>query len=146
VRLYAFCRTILNCYAENSSLLMGTKGRANITQTWIEGETKWKYTGPRTYENPGANPYQIEQNVLFQSIRKGSPFNSGDYMARSTLIGVMGQISCYTGSEVRWAEISASDFSYPPRPEDVRSGMEPPVQPGPDGTYPVFVPGLTKLL
>jgi predicted dehydrogenase len=146
VRLYAYCRTIPNCYGDNSSLLMGTKGRANITQTWIQGEMNWKYTGPRTYENPGANPYQIEHNVLFQSIRAATPFNSGAYMARSTLIGVMGQISCYTGQEVRWANVSQSDFFYPPRPEDVSVDMDPPVRPGPDGTYPVFVPGVTKLL
>jgi hypothetical protein len=125
---------------------MGTKGRANVTQTWIEGETKWKYSGPRPYENPGANPYQIEHNVLFSSIRKGTPFNSGDYMARSTLIGVIGQLSCYTGKAVTWEEAASSDFVYPPRPEEVTAQTEPPVRPGPDGTYPVFIPGVTKLL
>ena len=27
VRIYAYCRTIPNCYEENSSLILGTKGR-----------------------------------------------------------------------------------------------------------------------
>ena len=67
-------------------------------------------------------------------------------MARSTLIGIMGQFSCYTGKEVTWEQISKSDFYYPPKPEDCRFDMEPPVKPGPDGRYPVFVPGVTKLL
>jgi predicted dehydrogenase len=146
VRLYAFCRTIGDCYNENSSLLMGTKGRANITQGWIEGETNWKYAGPKTYANPDSNPYQIEHNELFRSIRRGTPLNSGDYMVRSTLIGIMGQLSCYTGKQVTWEQAFNSDFFFPPKPEDVRADMEPPVKPGPDGSYPVFVPGLTKLL
>ena len=33
-------------------------------------------------------------------------------MARSTLIGIMGQISCYTGKEVTWEQVSASDFYF----------------------------------
>ena len=67
-------------------------------------------------------------------------------MARSTLIGVMGQLSCYTGKEVTWEQISNSDFSYPPKPEDCHDGMEPPVKPGPNGSYPVYIPGRTALL
>ena len=146
VRLYAFCRTIQSCYNENSSLLMGTRGRANITQGWIEGETNWTYSGPSMYSAPNINPYQVEHDTLFRSIRNGIPFNSGDYMARSTLIGVMGQLSSYTGKTVSWEEASKSDFFYPPKPEDVTNESEAPVKPGPDGSYPTLVPGVTKLL
>ncbi len=58
----------------------------------------------------------------------------------------MGQISCYTGEELTWEQVSASDFYYPPSPEACRDGMEPPVVPGPDGSYPVLRPGFTRLL
>ncbi len=54
VRMYAFCRTIPNCYDENSSVLLGTKGRASVTGTRIEGETNWRYSGPRTYSAPAS--------------------------------------------------------------------------------------------
>jgi len=67
-------------------------------------------------------------------------------MARSTLATVMGQLSCYTGKEVTWEQATTSDFFYPPKPEDCRFDMEPPVKLGPDGHYPVYVPGQTKLL
>ena len=67
-------------------------------------------------------------------------------MVRSTMIAVMGQISCYSGQEVTWDQINASDFAYLPKPEDCRDGMEPPTKPGPDGSYPVYVPGKTKLI
>jgi predicted dehydrogenase len=140
VRLYAYCRTIDDCYNENSSVILGTKGRCFLTQTRIVGETKWQYSGPK------GNPYDIEHEEFFKAIRSGNPINSGDYMIRSTMTGIMGQLSCYTGKEVTWAQMTASDFFFAPKPEDVRADMEPPVKPGPDGTYPVFRPGVTKLL
>jgi len=67
-------------------------------------------------------------------------------MVRSTLIANMGQISCYTGREVTWDQISTSDFYFAPKPEDVRPDMEAPVKPDAEGNYPVFIPGVTKLL
>ncbi len=146
VRMYAFCRTIPNCYEENSSVLLGTKGRASVTGTRIEAETNWRYAGPRTYSAPGANPYQIEHDELFKAIRSGKPINSGSYMADSTMVGIMGQLSCYTGKAVTWEQLRASDFYYAPKPEDVRADMEPPVKPDADGIYPVFTPGVTTLL
>jgi predicted dehydrogenase len=142
VRVYAYCRTIDNCYNENSSFIMGTKGRCDLLKLRIMGETNWQSAGPPSKNNA----YDLEHVALFESIRKGKPLNNGDYMVRSTLITQMGQFSCYTGKEVTWEQINASDFYYPPKPEDVREDMEAPVKPGPDGTYPVFTPGVTKLL
>jgi hypothetical protein len=55
VRIYAACRTIPECYNENSSVLFGTKGCCFIVQGRIEGETKWAYSGPRTYSSPARN-------------------------------------------------------------------------------------------
>jgi predicted dehydrogenase len=140
VRLYAFCRTIDNCYNENSSVILGTKGRCFLTQTRITGETRWQYEGPK------ANPYDIEHVELFKAIRSGDPINSGDYMFRSTLTAMMGQFSCYTGKEVTWDQITASGFYFAPKPEDVRADMEPPVKLDASGSYPVFRPGVTSLL
>jgi predicted dehydrogenase len=139
VRLYAFCRTTTGCYDESSSILLGAKGRASITACRIWGETNWRWQGQ-------GNPYQIEHDKLFAAIRSGRPINDGETMTRSTLIGIMGQISCYTGEEITWERIEASNFHYPVKPEDCHDGMEPPVKPGPDGSYPVYVPGVTRLL
>ncbi len=145
VRLYARCRTTTGCYNESSSILSGTKGKANITATRIWGETNWRWQS--TSNDPHkVDPYQIEHDRLFAGIRAGKPVNNGDYMAQSTMAGVMGQLSCYTGKEITWEQVNASDFFYPPKPEDCHDGMEPPTKPGADGSYPVYVPGRTKLL
>jgi myo-inositol 2-dehydrogenase / D-chiro-inositol 1-dehydrogenase len=139
VRLYALCRTTTGCYDEYSSLVFGTKGRANIMGCRITGENPWRWQG-------SGDPYQIEHNKLFAGIRAGTVVNNGDYMVDSTMMGVMGQISCYTGKEVTWEQINQSDFAYPPKPEDCHDGMEPPTKPGANGSYPVYVPGKTKLI
>ena len=141
VRMYAFCRTQNGCYNESSSIILGSKGRANVTRCRIEGETNWQYSGG------GGNPYDIEHKVLFEAIRSGKPVNAGDYMARSTMVGVLGQLTCYSGKEITWDQVMKSDYAYLPKPEDVTLDMEPPVKPGANGEYPVFAtPGITKIL
>lgn len=142
VRVYAFCRTIDNCYEENSSLILGTKGRCDLLRLRIDGENSWQHPGLP----PGSSPYVLEHAALFQAIRSGQALNNGDYMVRSTMIGIMGQLACYTGGEITWEQINASSYYFPPRPEDCSETMEPPVKQGPDGTYPVLVPGETRLL
>jgi myo-inositol 2-dehydrogenase / D-chiro-inositol 1-dehydrogenase len=139
VRLYAFCRTTTGCYDEYSSLVWGTKGRADIMRCAITGENKWRWQG-------SGDPYQIEHDTLFKAIRSGNPVNNGDYMVKSTTAGVMGQISCYTGKEISWEQITQSEFAYPPKPEDCHDNMDPPAKPGPSGSYPVYIPGKTKLI
>jgi len=140
VRVYAYCRTIPDCYNENSSLLLGAKGRCMVMQGRIVGENPWQYSGPKV------NAYDLEHVALFKALRSGKPINSEDYMLRATATVLMGQFSCYTGKMVSWDDIQKSDFCFTPRPEDVRLDMEPPVKPDSEGIYPVFVPGVTRLL
>ncbi len=139
VLIYAFCRTTNGCYNNSSSVVLGSKGKASITGCRIWGETNWRWKGR-------CDPYQREHDVLFKAIRSGKPVNNGDYMVRSTMITVMGQISCYTGKEVTWEQINKSDFYYPPKPEDCHDDMEPPVTADTHGSYPVPKPGFTKMI
>jgi myo-inositol 2-dehydrogenase/D-chiro-inositol 1-dehydrogenase len=137
VKIYAFCRTTPGCYDENSSMVYGTEGQANVLACRITGARRWRWEGQ-------CDPYQEEHNQLFAAIRAGRTLDNGDYMIRSTQIAVMGQLSCYTGQEITWDQVQASQFFYPPKPEDCRDDMEPPTRPGPDGTYPVPQPGRTR--
>lgn len=145
VRIYAFCRTTTGCYDESSSLIWGTKGRANLTACRIQGEKSWRWQ-PEGHDPHQLDAYQIEHDRLFASIRSGRPLNNGDYLADSTMTTVMGQLSCYTGKEVEWERVNASDFYINNKPEDCHDGMEPPVKPGADGSYPVPLPGRTRMV
>ena len=65
-------------------------------------------------------------------------------MARSTMICVMGQLSCYSGKELTWDQVSQSNFVLTPKVEDVRLDMVPSVKPDEKGWYPVPMPGITE--
>jgi myo-inositol 2-dehydrogenase/D-chiro-inositol 1-dehydrogenase len=141
VRVYAFCRTIPNCANDYSSAVHGTKGSASVMDMRITGENAWTYSGPpqRAHFN--------EHVEMYKALRAGKRINNGDYMARSTLIAIMGQISCYSGKEVTWAQVLNSDFCFLPKPEDVRADMDAPTKPDAQGVYPpAYTPGVSKLL
>ena len=106
----------------------------------IKGENQLE-----VFRRQASNPYDIEHAALFGAIRSGKPVNAGDYMARSTLVAVMGQLACYSGQELTWEQVSKSNFVFLPQAEDVRLDMEPPVKPDAAGNYPVPMPGITTL-
>jgi len=138
VRVYAFCRTTMGCYNESSSIILGSKGIAYPIHGRISGENEWR--APR-----GGNPYLIEHQEFFKSIRAGEPRNCGDYMGRSTLVTVMGQLSCYSGKLVTWDQVTKSDYVIEPKPESCTWDMDPPTAPDENGIYPVCaIPGITR--
>ncbi|MFO7907610.1 MAG: Gfo/Idh/MocA family oxidoreductase [Pirellulaceae bacterium] len=139
VRGYAFCRTTVGCYNENSSNILGSKGSAYPIHGRITGDNAWNFSGKKE------NPYDLEHREFIQSIRAGQPLNCGDYMARSTLVTIMGQLSCYSGQRVSWDQVVDSDYFLAPKPEDCTWDMEPPTRPDENGVYPVCAtPGETK--
>jgi hypothetical protein len=82
----------------------GTKGFAEVIAKEIrphDGST-WKFTA----ESP--NMYDIEHVELFASIRNGKPIHNGDYMAKSTMLAIMGRMVAYTGKTLTWDECLAS--------------------------------------
>lgn len=138
VKMYALCRTQKSCYGGVSDYIYGTKGRASLLNHKITGEKNWDFPGPFP------SPYKEEHKALFAAIRAGKPINSGSYMANSTMVAVLGQIVCYTGNQLSWKKAIAADFAFEPRECDFNT--VPPCKPGPDGNYPVAVPGVTKLI
>ncbi len=139
-RLYALCRTQNGCYGNSGDIIMGTKGTCQLARCKIEGETNWTYRGQHN------NPYDAEQAALIESVRNGKPVNSGDYMATSTMIGVLGQIACYSGKATTWEAAYNSDLEYGPPPEEASFDMEPPTLPDATGNYPLPMPGISKLI
>jgi len=138
-RVYALCRTQANTYHNASDIIMGTRGTCYLGDCRIEGETKWRYQGPHN------NPYDAEQKALIEAVRDNRPLNSGYHMNDSTMIGVLGQLACYSGKPVTWKEVWESDFSFRPPPEEASFDMQPPTKPDKTGNYPLPMPGVTKL-
>jgi predicted dehydrogenase len=137
VRVFGYCRDMPDCYRETSDFIMGTKGRCNLLENRIEGETTWHYEGPKP------NMYDLEHKALFDSIRSGKPINNGTYMCVTTLLGIVAQMVCYSGAMITWEKAleSTRSFALPRYGLDV----EPPLKPNPDGTYPSAMPGPREL-
>ena len=63
------------------------------------------------------------------------------------MIAVMGQMSCYSGEEIRWDQINESNFRWGPDPKDCTWDMQPPTRPDSHGVYPVCaIPGVTRTI
>ena len=141
VRLYSFCRQHAGCWSDVSDVFIGTKGKASILGHQIEdekGQVKWKFKGE------GGNMYELEHQALFQAIRSGKPINNGLYMARSTMLAILGRMVDYTGQCLTWDQAINSKQEL--SPAKYAFDADPPTLPDKDGKYPVATPGLTKFV
>lgn len=139
VRVYSYCRQHANCWNDTTDHVFGTKGRAVILNKWqIEGAVNWKYEGEST------NMYVAEHQALFSAIRKGEPINNGVYMARSTMMAIMGRMATYTGQRITWEEATNSQEALVP--SAYTWDATPPIVPDEQGRYPVAIPGITKFV
>jgi myo-inositol 2-dehydrogenase / D-chiro-inositol 1-dehydrogenase len=127
-KLFAYCRQQPGAAIDVSDHILGTKGTAELMSHEIRGENPWRYRGPK------ANMYQVEHDELFASIRSGNPINNGDYMATSTLLGVLGRMATYTGQRITWDQAMASTEDL--TPAKYEWGALP--------VAPVALPGITR--
>jgi len=123
------CRQQENVANFVDEIVLGTKGRAQLIAKKIEGEKKWRYRGP------AANPFVIEHQNLFKSIRDGAAVNQGSYVAGSTLVSIMGRMCTYTGQELTWEQVLASPERLGPETYSWGDVPEPPIP----------VPGVTSI-
>lgn len=138
VRVYSYCRQMAGCFNDVSDHILGTKGRCEMRKFKIDGENPWKYRGK------GGNMLEIEHQELFAAIRSGKPINNGLYMARSTMLAILGRMVDYTGQAITWDEAinSKQDLS----PASYALDADPPTVPDADGKYPIAIPGVTKFV
>jgi myo-inositol 2-dehydrogenase / D-chiro-inositol 1-dehydrogenase len=132
VRAFLGQRQIANTYSDNSDYLMGSAGFAEIqgwTGIFIKGKENWRYRGPKT------DMYQNEHNELFASIRSGKPINDGEWMAHSTLMGIMGRMAAYTGQQITWEQAMNSKEVLVPENLDWKMKLD---------IAPMAIPGMTK--
>lgn len=133
-RAFVGQRQVGNTYTENSDYLMGAAGFGKI-QGWaaphLKGREEWRYKGPKS------DMYQNEHNELFASIRSGKPINDGEWMAHSTLMGIMGRMAAYTGQEITWEQALNSQENLVPAQLDWKMKLDFP---------PMAMPGVTKFI
>ncbi len=92
------------------------------------------------------NPYQVEHNKLFASIRSGGHINDAENGAKSTMTAILGRMATYTGKVVTWEEAMNSKQVLVPVEDGLTWDSVAPVLPDADGKYVIPVPGVTTLI
>jgi myo-inositol 2-dehydrogenase / D-chiro-inositol 1-dehydrogenase len=130
-KLFSNCRQQAGCYNDMSCYVAGSKGTAEISERvpTMTTDQQWRYRGPKN------NIYQTEHDELFASIRNGKPINNGEYMAKSTLLAIMGRMATYTGKLVTWDQAMNSREDLTPAKYEW----------GPIPTPSIAMPGVTQL-
>jgi myo-inositol 2-dehydrogenase / D-chiro-inositol 1-dehydrogenase len=148
MHVHSMCRQINGCANNVSERLQGTKGSTDCRSTLLDlaGTELWKYAYPVDKDGKPTNdvsvdPYVQEHIDLITAIRTGKGFNELENTAISTMVGIMGRISAYTGKETTWDEMMNSDLKLGPTifafgpvdvPKDVPIAGEAYVPPAPE--------------
>ena len=125
VHLHSMCRQIDGTATNVSEFIQGTKGSWSSNGGHkikdLEGNIIWEYDHDAEGQNfKQTNPYTLEHVNLVNSIRKNQPIEQASETAIANMAAVMGRESAYTGAEVKWDEMTASQLNY--MPEDLNMG------------------------
>jgi len=129
VRLFSNCRQQQGCHNDMSAHAFGSKGYALVAERRMQ-------IGDWTWDGPKNNMYQTEHDELFRAIRDGKTINNGEYMAKSTLVAIMGRMATYTGALVTWEQALNSKEDLTPPAYDWKIPLTQPA---------IAIPGVTKL-
>ena len=135
VKGYHFSRQQKNCSGSYGLEIMGDKGQSIVNcsrnRHSIKGVEDWKYRGDSN------DMYQQEHDELFASIRNNKPMNDGEWMAQSTMLGILGRMVAYTGQTITYEEaINSTEKLGPDDIDDSTVFTDPPVA----------RPGITKFI
>ena len=137
------CRHIPGTMSRVDEVFQGTKGSLEIGKgeiTDLEGRSQYKY--PRLGQDP--NPYQVEHNLLFKSIREGKVIADAENGAMSTLTAILGRMATYTGKKITLEQAMNSKLQL--MPKEVTWDTLPPSLPDVNGKYAIPTPGKTNNL
>ncbi len=149
------CRHQPGCMSRVDESFQGTKGSVNMRHgelidlegneifTYKSGNKTKSSKPSRSEANPFSepNPYQVEHDKLFASIRNGGVIADADNGAKSTLTAIMGRMATYSGKEITWDQALNSNLQL--MPENVDWNSNPPTIPDVNGLYSIPTPGIT---
>ena len=138
------CRHQPDTMRRVSEFFQGTKGTVStagnktVVKDW-SGNTIFNHRGK---DDP--NPYQVEHDRLFASIRNGGVISDGENGAKSTMSAIIGRMATYSGQVISWDEAMKSELQLVP--DGLTWDSPAPVKPNGDGKYDIPTPGKTKFV
>jgi predicted dehydrogenase len=131
-----------------SSYLHGTKGFAIASRANDCGAPSAIYKGQNAtpsnlvwQSKDTSNPYQNEWDALITAIRNDKPHNEVKRGVEASVVTSMGRMAAHTGQEVSFQDMLNCEHEFAPGLDKLTKDSPAPLQPGPDGRYPVPQPG-----
>ena len=142
------CNDIYSSYAHGSkgSAIVSKSGDCGYPSTIFKGQNPQRSNMTWTSDIPQdqRDPYQNEWNDLVDAIRDDKPYNEAKRGAEGSLVTSMGRMAAHTGQEITYEDILNSDHEFAPDVDKLTMDSPAPVPAGPDGKYPMPMPGITK--
>ncbi len=120
--LHGITREIDGCSNKVEEIIFGTKGYTNCQNRIFDykGNIIWEYEYPlggdgRPTDRIAISPYEQEIINLVTAIRTNNQVNESHNLATSTLVGIMGRESAYTGKDVTWEDMMNSNLRIGPK-------------------------------
>lgn len=151
-RMWFTGRHISGCHEEFASYVHGTKGSGIVsTSSHTPGKVRL-FKGHNikredliwAFPQPEPNPYQTEWDDLIDAIRADKPYNEVERGVKASLVTSMGRMAAHTGQIVTYDDILNSDHEFAPGLDKLTADSPAPLRAGPDGKYPVPMPGQNK--
>ena len=144
----AGCKNIYSSYAHGSKgiAVVSKNGDCGMPSSTYRGQniTRANLIWESKVRPDQRNPYQNEWNDLIDAIRSDTPYNETARSVKASLVTSLGRMAAHTGQEITYDQILNCDHEMAPGLGKLTMDSPAPLQPGPDGRYPVPQPGITK--
>ncbi|MFV1968651.1 MAG: Gfo/Idh/MocA family protein [Pirellulaceae bacterium] len=137
-------RHMKNCWSQIAEFADGSKGVASVVAKRRASIQRYDDDQPAWRGEESGNSYQIEHDRLFDAIRNDRPHNEAVYGAYATMTAILGRMAAYSGKMLTWNEAINSEKQLT---TDAETWDAPaPVEPNPEGGYPIPVPGFADVV
>jgi len=144
-------RCMTGCQDLYASYMHGTRGMAVVsssgdcglpsrifkTHQMRRSDLVWESKVPAGQDNPYVN----EWRDLLTAIVRDEPYNELERGVMASVVTSMGRMAAHTGQEVTLEEMLNCEHEMAPGLDRLTAESPAPLQPGPDGRYPVPTPG-----
>jgi predicted dehydrogenase len=141
------CNDIYSTYAHGSKglAIVAKSGDCGGPSTTFKGQNMQRSNMIWTSKIPAGqeDPYLNEWNDLMDAIRNDKPYNEVERGVKASLVSSLGRMAAHTGQEITYDEILNSDHEFAPDVDKLTMNSPAPIKAGPDGKYPVPMPGIT---
>ena len=116
IHVHSMCRQINGCTGPVTEFIQGTKGSwtPHVIKN-LAGEEIWKYDPEAAKEKYKiTSPTQLELLNWIKHIRAGKFIDQASELAVSNMMALMGRQAAYTGRDVTWENMTASNLDLTP--------------------------------